>query len=253
MFVVVVAISLRLFLVLFVVVYVVAEFPLGLSMEVAQFFASGVVPPSPRCMVFWSQRFGSGTLVHSQSFWWWPKKYPLGKKKLRKTKKKSLWRQFLLLNLILWKEEWAVNRSLNPPSMLWKSEFSIAIFVRKWRRRMRRRRRCSLKLLFLPSFFRSQFCSNWSSDCLCARARVPRTNCFGERIERSIVCCKQTVRGSGVPIEWFGLFSAKHGAKSELALLLGLISLALQNVRRINLRPGWMLQNLLMNLPCREN
>jgi hypothetical protein len=73
-------------------------------------------------------------------------------------------------------------------------------------------------------------------------ARVPRTSCFGERIERSIVCCKQTVRGS-----------AKHGAKSELALLLGLISLALQNVRRINLRPGWMLQNLLMNLPCREN
>jgi hypothetical protein len=47
MFVVVVAISLRLFLVLFVVVYVVAEFPLGLSMEVAQFFASGVVPPPP--------------------------------------------------------------------------------------------------------------------------------------------------------------------------------------------------------------
>jgi hypothetical protein len=49
--VVVVAISLRLFLVLFVVVYVVAEFSLGLSMEVAQFFASGVVPPL-RCMVF---------------------------------------------------------------------------------------------------------------------------------------------------------------------------------------------------------
>lgn len=85
------------------------------------------------------------------------------------------------------------------------------------------------------------------------RARVPRTNCFGERVERSIVCCKQTVRGSGVPIDWFVFFSAKHGAKSELALLLELISLALQNVRRINLRPGWMLQNLLMNLPCREN
>jgi len=45
----------------------------------------------------------------------------------------------------------------------------------------------------------------------------------------------------------------KHGAKSELALLLGLISLALQNVRRVNLRPGWILQNLLMNLPWREN
>ncbi len=100
-------------------------------------------------------------------------------------------------------------------------------------------------------FFRSQFCSICSSECLCAR--VPCTNYFGERVERSIVCCKQSVRGSGVPIEWFILYPAKHGAKSELALLLGLISLAVQNVRRIYLRPGWMLQNLLLNLPCREN
>jgi hypothetical protein len=53
------------------------------------------------------------------------------------------------------------------------------------------------------------------------RARVPCTNCFGERVGRSIVCCKQSVRGSGVPIEWFVLYAAKHGAKSELALLLG--------------------------------
>lgn len=84
-----------------------------------------------------------------------------GKNKLRKKKKNKVsGSSFLLLNFILWKEEWAVSCSLNPPSMLWKSEFSIAIFVRKWRRRRRRRRRCSLRLLFLRCFFRSPILFN---------------------------------------------------------------------------------------------